>query len=152
EQFVAEISNQVRAGQFARARDLARAALSRGLVHPLFLNLRAYWLQDQQMPREALADLERAAELSPEDPPINNALGLALAGFDRWAEPLARFETAIGARPDYSPAGFNPAPARECLGALEGARRDFEGCLKLAPGEPQPLAALANLAARRADW
>ena len=41
----------------ARATELAREALAQGEIHPLLLNLRAFWLEGQGRDREALADL-----------------------------------------------------------------------------------------------
>jgi tetratricopeptide (TPR) repeat protein len=152
DQLVADISQLIRDGKIPRAMEMARQALARGLVHPLFLNLRAYWLEDNNRPREALADLRLAAQLAPEDGIVHNALGLCLTKFGRWTDAVGAFETAVRYQPEFVAAHFNLASARECTGDLAGAREAFERTLALSPDYPEPLASLANLAARRGDW
>lgn len=152
DEVMAGVSEAVRSGNFPRATEMARAALARGIVHPLFLNLRAYWLEDNNRPREALADLERAVAMAPDDPALHNALGLCLTKFGRWPEAVAAFEAAVAVRPQFVAAHFNLASARECAGDLAGARSAFERARELDPDNPEPLSSLANLAARRGDW
>jgi tetratricopeptide (TPR) repeat protein len=152
DQAVAEASQAVRDGKIPRAMDIARQALARGIVHPMLLNLRAFWLEDNNRPREALADLQLAVTLAPEDGILHNALGLCLTKFGRWTDAVDAFETAVRYQPEFVAAHFNLASARECTGDLRGARLAFERTLELSPDYPEPLASLANLAARRADW
>jgi Tfp pilus assembly protein PilF len=152
DRLVAEAGDAVRSGNIARAIEMARGALSRGAVHPLFLNLRAFWLEQNGRPREALADLERAVAMAPEDPALHNALGLCLTKFDRWSDAAAAFEAAVSRAPAFAAAHFNLASARECTGDLAGATEAFERTFELDPRNPEPLSSLANLAARRGDW
>jgi Tfp pilus assembly protein PilF len=152
ERVVADVSAVVRAGNITQAVQMARSALERGFVHPLLLNLRAYWLEENNRPREALADLRHAVAMSPDDASLHNALGLCLTKFSRWDEAVEAFEAAVIRQPDFVAAHFNLASARECVGDLAGAAQAFERALELKPDVPEPLASLANLAARRADW
>lgn len=152
EQVVAEVSELVRERKIARAMEVARAALGRGIVHPMLLNLRAFWLEDNNRLREALADLQLAVSMAPQDGLLHNALGLCLTKFARWMDAVVEFEAAVRCQPDFVPAHFNLASARECAGDLEGARQAFERTLELDPQYAEPLSSLANLAARRADW
>jgi tetratricopeptide (TPR) repeat protein len=152
DQVVADVTAVVQSGDLNRALRMAGAALARGIVHPLLLNLRAYWLEENNRPREALADLERAVAMAPDDPSLYNALGLCLTRFSRWGEAVEAFEAAVARQPDFVAAHFNLASARECIGDLAGAAQAFERTLELKPDTPEPLSSLANLAARRADW
>lgn len=149
---LSQISQAVQEGKIARATEMARVALARGVVHPMCLNLRAYWFEEQGRPREALADLEQALSIAPSDPYLHNAKGLCLTKFGRWVDAVAAFEETVRLAPDFVPAHFNLASARECTGDLNGAREAFERVYELNPSNPEPLSSLANLAARRADW
>jgi len=152
DQVLAGVTEAVRSGNLPRAVEMARSALARGVMHPLLLNLRAYWLEENNRPREALADLERAVTMAPDDASLHNALGLCLTKFGRWTDAVIEFETAVTLQPDFVASHFNLAAARECTGDLAGARASFERTLELSPGNPEPLSSLANLAARRGDW
>ncbi len=126
-----------------------------GLEHPLFLNLRAFWLEGRGRMREALADLERARDLAPDDVPVLNALGLAYAKLERPVEATEAFEAAIAAQPDFVPAHFNHGWACEMWGELDRARASYERAAELSKGQPgsgESLARLASLAARLGDW
>ncbi len=152
DQLVAQATQAVKSGQVAQAMQIATAALAKGLVHPLFLNLRAYWLEDNNRPREAQADLREAVRLAPNDAILRNALGLSLARVGRWADAIAEFEAALVQQPKFDAARFNLAEARECFGDLAGAQKGYESVLEVQPGNPQTLSHLAGLASRRADW
>lgn len=133
----------------------ARAALANGLVHPLFLNLRAFWLEERGRMEEALADLERAHEIAPDDVPVLNALGLALAKLLRPVEAAKAFESAIALQPDFTPAYYNHGWACEMWGELDRAQKSYEQAIARSAAHPdsaEPLARLARLAAWRGDW
>jgi tetratricopeptide (TPR) repeat protein len=133
---------------------LSRSALRDGLIHPLFLNLRAFWLEQRGRDDEALADLERARELAPDDVPILNALGLALARAHRPVDATRAFEAAIALDPDFAPAHFNHAWVCETWGELDKARRSYERAAELEAGKPnsaESISRLASLAARLGD-
>jgi tetratricopeptide (TPR) repeat protein len=134
---------------------LARTALGEGLVHPLFLNLRAFWLEERGRLQEAATDLEHAHRLAPDDVPVLNALGLILTKLDRAPEAAKVFRTAIAHQPDFVPAYFNLARACDMSGELDEARHCYERAAELSADRPsaaEPLAGLAWLASRRGDW
>lgn len=149
---VNEVTGLLERSQVPEAIARARRALDEGVEAPLLLNLRAYWLEGQKRPLEALKDLERAEALSPKDPAIVNALGLCLANLGRMEEALTRFQTCAVLAPTFVPARYNCGWALEELGALEKAREAFEEATRLDPNAPAPLARLASLAARRGQW
>jgi Flp pilus assembly protein TadD len=152
DRLVRETEAIVRAGDVPRAIEMARAGLARGMSHPLLLNLRAYWLEQQNRDKEALQDLKRAAALAPNDPLIRNSYGLTLAKSDLWPEAMAEFEAAVRLQPDFTPAHYSLGCARERIGDLGGAREAFEYARKLDPANMELPARLAALAARGADW
>jgi tetratricopeptide (TPR) repeat protein len=147
-----EVAAAIRAPDLDRAIRLAETALAEGREHALLLNLRAYRLERDGRYLDALADLKQARALSPRDVPTLNALGLCLARLDRSAEAVEAFEAAIAADPSFAPAHFNRGWASEALGDLDQARASLERAQALNPNDPAPLAHLASLAARRADW
>jgi tetratricopeptide (TPR) repeat protein len=147
-----EVAAAIRAPDLDRAVRLAETALAEGREHALLLNLRAYRLERDGRYLDALADLKQARALSPRDVPTLNALGLCLARLDRTAEAVEAFEAAIAVDPDFAPAHFNRGWASEALGDLDQARASLERAQVLNPNDPTPLAHLASLAARRADW
>ena len=134
---------------------LARTALGEGLVHPLFLNLRAFWLEDRGRLQDAVADLVHARRLAPDDVPVLNALGLIQIKLERAPEAAKAFRAAIALQPDFVPAYFNLARACDMSGELDEARRCYEKTVELSAGQSsiaEPLAGLAWLASRRGDW
>jgi len=134
-----------------RAITLAREALAKGVVHPLLLNLRAYWLESQGRNREALGDLQAAHSLAPKDAMVLNALGLCLAKLERPFEAANAFEEAAALKPNFASAHFNHGWASEAAGELAAAARSFETAFRLEP-RAEPLGRLAWLATRRAAW
>lgn len=131
---------------------LAKDALGRGLEAPLLLNLRAYWLEGQNRPADALIDLKRARELAPEDPLVLNALGLCLGKLGRTDEAYLAFRQCTELAPDFGPAHFNCGWTSEELGELERARMAFEDAARLDPKGADAYGRLAALAARRGQW
>ena len=137
------------AQDFHKAADLAEAALRDGLENPLFLNLRAYRLEQQDKLSEALVDLRRAHEMAPGDPPVLNALGLILGKLERWREAVAIFNKLIAVQPDFPPAHYNKGWNAEFYGDLETATKSYREALRLKPDYPEPMTRSAGLAARR---
>ncbi|HEX4198434.1 MAG TPA: sulfotransferase [Caulobacteraceae bacterium] len=147
-----EVAAAIRAPDLDRAVRLAETALAAGREHALLLNLRAWRLERDGRYAEALADLKHARALAPRDVPTLNALGLCLARLDRTGEAVEAFEAAVAADPNFAPAHFNRGWASEALGDLDQARLSLERAHALNPNDAAPLAHLASLAARRADW
>lgn len=147
-----DIEAAVNRQDWPRAMQMARDALAAGLQHPLTLNLRAFWLEQQGRYEDALKDLRQASQLAPQDARILNALGLCLSNLDRLEEAVTAFGRTIEAQADFAPAYLNRGLALETLGDLIAARKNFQRASELAPQDPEPLSCLASLATRRADW
>lgn len=139
-------------GDINRAVVIAADALTHGHQHALFFNLRAYALEQQGRLEEALNDLNRATRLAPTDAMVQNALGLCLTRLERWHDAIAAFRKAVRITPAFSLAHFNLAMALERIGELEDARQSYARTHELDPKAAAPLAQLAALASRRADW
>lgn len=125
---------------------LARYALSDGLEHALFLNLRAFWLESRGRLEDALKDLERARALAPDDVPVLNALGLVLSRLNRHVEATAVFEAAIERAPNFSPAYFNHAWTCATWGETDRARKSYLRAAELEAGNPKSAESLSRLA------
>ena len=149
---MAAVLEALRAQNIERAADLAQAALARGESSALFLNLRAWRAESKGDYQAALDDLQTARALAPEDISTLNALGLCLANLQRHAEALEPLAAAIALKPDFAPAHFNRGWVSEELGELDQARAGFEAAMRLNARDPTPIARLAALAARAADW
>ena len=147
-----EVEAVIRAGDIAGATELARSALGEGIEHPLLLNLRAFWHENQGSLEASLSDLVRANALAPRDVPILNALGLAYARLGKMAEAVKAFDGAIAEEPSFWHAHYNKGWASEELGELEAARQGYERAAALAPNAPDPVARQASLAARLGEW
>ncbi len=149
---LSSVMDALRAQDIERASDLADAALRAGAEHALLLNLRAWRAERAGRYDAALADLQRARRLAPQDIPTLNALGLCLANLQRPAEAIEAFEAAIAIDPTFAPAHFNRGWVSEEIGELDAARSSFEAAARLNPRDPTPQARLAGLAARASDW
>ncbi|HEX3943759.1 MAG TPA: sulfotransferase [Rhizomicrobium sp.] len=149
---VSGVAQALRDGDIAAAISLACAALDRGEIHPLFLNLRASRLEQEGQDRAALADLLRAHALDPNDAHASNALGLALAKADKPFEAIKAYDAALAVAPQFAPAQFNKAWACEAVGYLDAAKQCYETAIIIDPRFAEPFARLASLAARRGDF
>ena len=146
---LSDILAAIGASDHDRASELARAELERGTLHPLLLNLRAWWHEKQGRPQLAHTDLEHAHALAPEDVPVLNALGLSLARAGRTREALQSFLRATELSPEFAAAHYNCGWVSEELGDLDAARMHYERALQLGQNTSGNLAALA---ARQGNW
>lgn len=152
ETVVDQATGLLQRGQTAAAIALARESLDRGIEAPLLLNLRAFWLESENRPAEALRDLNRAHELAPSDPMVLNALGLCLAKLSRLEEAADAFQQCARLAPEFAPAHYNCGWSLEELGELDRARDAFLAVVRLNPQSAEPLGRLATLAVRRGRW
>lgn len=149
---LAGVQAAVQASDYDRAISLARRALDEGEVHPLFLNLRAFWLEQQNRNEDALADLQRARTLAPRDVPVLNALGLSLLQCERAAEAIEAFSAALAEQPDFLPARFSRARSADRIGDLVAARADYEEVIRRQPQHADALAGLSFVLCRLGEW
>src|SRR5690606_17450737 len=86
---------------------------------------------------EAVADMDAAIELDPDNPYLHLERGQRLLLLDEWDRALADYNHALELDPDYADAyyyrGILYASAPEGIGAPEAAIADFQHYLELAP-------------------
>lgn len=137
------IEAKLDADEIEAAVAMADAALAQGLEHPLTLNLAAERMESEGRFGEALALLQRAHRLAPEDLGVRQALGLCLFRLQQFGAALPHFDAMVAAEPDFAPAFAARGAALEQLGRIEAAEADFRQALQL---QPQNLLAIAGLA------
>ncbi|HEY8617151.1 tetratricopeptide repeat-containing sulfotransferase family protein [Phenylobacterium sp.] len=146
---LAAIQQALQGRDLDRAAELAQAAHSRGMEHPLVLNLTALKLEKEERFGEALKVLQRAVEIAPADFAARNALGLCLHRLERPAEALEQFDKVLEDQPDFGGAHASRGAALESLGRLIEAEAAYRRALELQPDNLGAVAGLANLASRR---
>lgn len=149
---LARVTAALNAQNIGLATDLATQAIAAGLENPLFLNLRAFRLENEGYDAEALSDLRRAAALAPHDPHILNALGLAYARCGYQDDATKAFEAAVAEDSGFSQAHFNNGWSREEIGDLATAQQCYLRAHETKRDAAEPLGRLASLAARRGAW
>ncbi len=70
-----------------------------------------------------IEQLERIAEMSPDDPLAHYAVGLELNTLERWTDAVAAFDRALATDADYSAAYFHKAKALIKAGRGDDARQ-----------------------------
>jgi len=145
------ISDAIAARDHQGAYEQSEAALARGLVHPIFFNARALWLERQGRDEEALADFERALSLGPRTAIALNAIGLCLTRLQRLSEAISAFDEAIRLNPTFTPTYHRKGLALGMAGDLAAAKRAHEQAVRLNPRDAEALGSLASLAARKGD-
>lgn len=148
---IGEVVEAARAGDLAKARSLALAALNAGVEHPILLNLRALDHEEAGRFEASLADLRRAHVLAPKDFGILNATGLCLSRLERPEEAVACFDQALALQPAFGPAWFNRGWSLERLGRTGEAAECYAKAVELNPENAQGWANLALLAMKRGE-
>jgi choline-sulfatase len=82
-------------------------------------------LVEMQRYTEALGPLTRAAELGPENPVLDNYLGIAYANTGRMGEAVKSYQKALAMKSDYAAARLNLAFAYLNLDDRASAAREF---------------------------
>ncbi len=117
-------------------RDAAIASYERAIAlapgNWLFLNNLAALLTPQD-PARAVALAERAAEIAPEIPAVQDTLGWALHHAERPQEARAIFEHLRAEAPDNALTAFRLGMVLKALGRKDEARRALERALSLDP-------------------
>ncbi len=111
----------LRLGEFDRAREAFRRAVS---LAPYFLPAYANWAELERLrgrDPQAVALLEKAVAVAPEEPLMRHALGLALHRTGRKGEALAQLGEAAKAAPDDPRLGLAWALALDDVGRRQEA-------------------------------
>lgn len=97
---------------------------------------------------DALAPMQKAAELSPNDAQAYYNLGVILKELGRLDEAEARYQRALKIKPDYAEAHYNLANTFKELGRLVEAEASYRRTLQIEPGNAD---AHSNLGATLRD-
>jgi tetratricopeptide (TPR) repeat protein len=103
------------------------------------------WLQQRGRSAEAVALLEHALALEPEDAEIHGNLGIALASLGRRADARAHLERAAALAPASPQAQNNLANALAQEGSLADAVEHYRRAVELDPAYPDAQNNLANV-------
>lgn len=138
-------------GDVARAAQQASEALAAGIEHPFLLNLAATQLEDAGDLIGALALLERAVALAPDDVGALNALGLCLRRLDRPREALPHLARVVALIPHEAFAHASLGDVMLMVGRLADADACYVAALERDPRQPIALAGRASVARLRGD-
>ncbi|MGB5450884.1 MAG: tetratricopeptide repeat protein [Sedimenticolaceae bacterium] len=94
-------------------------------------------LQMQQV-SAALSDLEKAAQLDPQDAMIRVNRAQAYRSFGRYDEAMKDLDIAVEGDPNLLPARFNRGALLYAGGDFEGALLDFDQCIAIDPHASAP--------------
>jgi len=135
-QLLREALDDVHAGRFGPAEQKAarvlRANPSNAQAH-YALGLSALF---QQRPADALAPLDRAAALAPQDPQYPFVRGMALAGMGQVEEAVEAYRAALRLRPVFFEASANLGNLLERNHRHPEAVEAYEAALRAKPGVP----------------
>lgn len=145
------IEQAVRSGNHVLATRLAGEAAAKGAEHFVLLTLAVHDSLRRGTVDEAIAYGLRARALSPRDPAVLNAYGLALLEGGRAREAIAAFDAALRASPGQAELHCNKGCAYEELRDDARARVCFERTLAINPDHVQALVRSAFIAAMSGD-
>jgi tetratricopeptide (TPR) repeat protein len=144
---LAEIQAAIAVSNFDRARDVADAAIGRGMRHPALFNARALWLQGAGRFAHALKDFELARQITPYDPNVYNAIGLCLIKLNRAEDAVRAFDAALALNPNSFLSHQRRGWALALMGH-PGAKAAYERAIEIDPNNALALGSLASLQAR----
>src|SRR5579864_8859281 len=88
---------------------------------------------DAGMPREAIAEYEKAVRLCPQFADLRTRLGTLLRQTNDLPRAREQYEAAIGARPNYVPARMQLGVTLLALGESDGAAEQWNKVLEIEP-------------------
>lgn len=151
-----EILAAFRGGDQTLARDAAAAAMQQGSEHPVVLLLAAERLELQGSVQQALGLLEKAlglvgeaASQLPDEAELWRRTGEILVRQGMPADAREAFDTALTLAPDNYPALIAAGAAAYQMADLPAAYGHYQQAANLRPDQPDVLATLALVAARR---
>jgi tetratricopeptide (TPR) repeat protein len=148
---LAEVEAALARGDRSRAIDLAIAAMSHGLEHPLIYRLVAEGLQEEGRMEDAAGVLHGATVLAPRDAEARIAFAQILVKIGQPEDAMVACEEALAIDPHAYGALMSAGDASLALRDLVSAARYYQRAADVAADRGEPLGALAALAARRGD-
>jgi tetratricopeptide (TPR) repeat protein len=149
---VAEIRKAATAGDRNRAIDLAIAAMSRQLEHPIIFRWVAEGLEEDGRAFDALPLFNRAQHEAPDEVELKLVFAAALVRHDAHIEAIAPLEAVLARDPDHFDALMMRGAVALALRNLDTARQIFRRTAAAWPMRFEPLVELATLAAQQGEW
>ncbi|MFI4933783.1 MAG: sulfotransferase [Caulobacterales bacterium] len=140
------------ASDLPRATEMAQAAKSEGVAHPLVHHIIAIKLREEGRFEDAIIELGLGLALDPNDARLMTEVGLCLLDLGRRREAARVLGVAIKLAPQSPDTNFAYGWAADRLGALDVAQAGFDRAVALSPNHVDALVGLSGLAVRRRDW
>ena len=109
-------------------------------------------MQRLSRPAEALASLQKAAELGAAWREVDFAIAICLLNLKRYAEAVDVLDKCLSAYPGYVPALFTKGVALHLLWDLDGAARLYSEVLDLEPDSAETLLNMISVGLQRKDY
>jgi tetratricopeptide (TPR) repeat protein len=148
---ILEIRAAAEAGDEVRVYELAKAALERGLRHPLLFHARANWFWHHGLYFDALVDLEAALGVAPRNPLLLKAAGECLLKLGVWKSAIRAFGAALEIAPNLVQAHYLRGLAFQMSGERKHALAAHLRAIELMPRHADALGSLALISAAEGD-
>jgi tetratricopeptide (TPR) repeat protein len=142
-----EIGIAGEAGDESRVYDIAKAALDRGLHHPVFFHARANAFWHQGLYYDALVDLEAALNLAPRNPLFLRAAGECLLKLGVWKAASRALGSAIEIAPNMAQTHYLRGISFQMCGERQRAIAAHKRAIELMPQHAEALGSLALISA-----
>ena len=106
------------------------------------LQLNGLLLAQSGHPVEAIKFLQSALHINPNEPAVNNNLGITFHDLGKYGLAIESYNKAISVKPNYDEAFYNRGLAYQSLGNLNLAQTDYENAYQI---NPRHIGALTNL-------
>jgi tetratricopeptide (TPR) repeat protein len=128
---VGELALLINAGRHAELESHARLLLDRHPDAGVVWQLLGVALRMQG--KDALAALQRATELLPDDAAAHNNLGNALGQLGHWEDAVTSYRRALALNPAFAPAYNNLGYVLRAIGRLDDAVASYQRALHINP-------------------
>lgn len=132
------------AGQYAGAATAAEAMTRRFPRHPFGWKVWGAALKQLGRDADALAPMQKAVALAPENAEAQNNLGATLRDLGRLEEAAACSQRALKIRPDFAEAHLNLGNALTDLGKPDEAVASYRRALEFKPGYATAYSSMGN--------
>jgi Flp pilus assembly protein TadD len=119
--------------RYAEAEPLAQALTMRFPLHGYSWTVLGTILRQMGRRADALVPMQKAAELSPNNPDVHNNLGIVLRDCGRLSDAEASFQRAIEINQDFAEALSNLGVTQGDMGRLDDSEASFRQALQIKP-------------------
>jgi len=121
-------------GHYAEAAALAQAMTEQFPLHGFSWTVLGTVLMQMGRSADALAPMQKAAALSPENPDVHNNLGNALHALGRAVEAVSCYRQALQLDPNFVEVHNNLGNVFQELGRLDEAEASYRRAIEISPG------------------